>query len=167
MASPQRDRFTRLVRDLSPAVGDYLRRRMYPLTLSDVDDLVEETFLVVWRRLDDVPLDAELPWTIGVARNILRNTRRAHGRRFNFEQSLGPVPSGPSAEDHVIADESVRAALNQLSDDDRELVVLHAWDGLDSHGLAVILNVTPNAAAVRLSRALARFRVAINETEVD
>jgi len=159
------DRFARLVREQSPAVGNYLRRRLYPLTSADLDDLVEETFIVVWRRLDDVPVGAELPWTIGVARNVLRNARRSKQRRSRFETSLMPRADDPSAEDHVIADTSVRDALLRLSDDDREILLLNAWDGLDTKALATVLSTTPNAAAVRLTRAQARFRDALASTE--
>ena len=141
-----------------PAIGNYLRRRLYPLTLADLDDLVEETLLVVWRRIDSVPEEAELPWMIGVARNVLRNARRSQYRRTNFESTLPAAPDDPSAEDLVIADASVRDALISLNDDDREVLMLNAWDGLDTHALGVALSITTNAAAVRLSRAQARFR---------
>lgn len=158
MGSPQDDRFCRLVHDHSSAVGNYLRRRLYPLSLADLDDLVEETLLVVWRRLDDVPSEAELPWMIGVARNVLRNARRGRYRRGNFEATLSVAPDEPSAEDLVVADVSVRDALMALGDDDREVLMLNAWDGLDTHALGVALSITTNAAAVRLTRAQARFR---------
>jgi len=158
MGSKDEDRFTRLVREQTPAVGNYLRRRLYPLTPADLDDLVEETMLVVWRRLDDVPLDAELPWMLGVARNVLRNARRTKNRRSAFESRLPPPSSDPSAEDHVIADTSVREALEKLSDDDRDVLLLHVWDGLDTHAIGELLVISTNAAAVRLSRAQRRFR---------
>ncbi len=166
MGSPQDDRFRRLVHDHSSAIGNYIRRRLYPLTLGDLDDLVEETLLVVWRRLDDVPIDAELPWMIGVARNILRNARRSQYRRNNFEATLPAPAEDPSAEELVIADSSVREALVALTDDDREVLMLNAWDGLDTHALGVALSITTNAAAVRLSRAQARFRERFAALEV-
>jgi RNA polymerase sigma-70 factor (ECF subfamily) len=158
MGSPEDDRFRRLAREHSPAIGNYLRRRLYPLTLADLDDLVEETLLVVWRRIDSVPDEAELPWMIGVARNVLRNARRSQYRRSNFESTLPRAPDDPSAEDLVVADASVRDALLALNDDDREVLMLNAWDGLDTHALGVALSITTNAAAVRLTRAQARFR---------
>jgi RNA polymerase sigma-70 factor, ECF subfamily len=158
MGSPQDDRFRRLVHEHTPAIGNYLRRRLYPLTLADLDDLVEETLLVVWRRIDSVPDEAELPWMIGVARNVLRNARRSQYRRSNFESTLPQPADDPSAEDLVIADASVRDALISLNDDDREVLMLNAWDGLDTHALGVALSITTNAAAVRLTRAQARFR---------
>ncbi len=166
MGSPQDDRFRRLVHEHSPAVGNYLRRRLHPLALADLDDLVEETLFVVWRRLDDVPVEAELPWMIGVARNVLRNARRSQYRRTNFEATLPEPANDPSAEDFVIADAGVRDALVALNDDDREVLMLNAWDGLDTHELGVARTLTPTAAAVRLSRAQARFRERFAATQV-
>jgi len=166
MGSSRDDRFRRLVYDHTPAVGNYLRRRLHPLTSADLDDLVEETMLVVWRRIDDIPADAELPWMIGVARNILRNARRNQGRRSSFESSLVPKADDASAEDHVIADNSVREALMALGDDDREILMMNAWDGLSTEAIGVALVITTNAAAVRLSRAQARFRETFASAEV-
>ncbi|NNN00769.1 MAG: sigma-70 family RNA polymerase sigma factor [Acidimicrobiaceae bacterium] len=166
MGSTLDDRFASLVRVHSPAVGNYLRRRLYPLTRSDLDDLVEETFIVVWRRIDDIPPQAELAWIIGVARNVLRNARRSKQRRSRFESSLTPRADDSSAEDYVIGDSSVREALLKLSEEDREIVMLNAWDGLDTTAIASVLQTTTNAAAVRLTRAQARFRDAFVAADV-
>jgi RNA polymerase sigma-70 factor (ECF subfamily) len=166
MGSRDEDRFARLVHEHSPAVGNYLRRRLYPLSTSDLDDLVEETMIVVWRRLDSVPEDAELPWMLGVARNVLRNARRSKNRRSHFEATFSPPTNVASAEDSVVADTSVRDALAALNDDEREIVLLHAWDGLDTHALSVYLSISTNAAAVRLSRAQSRFRELLSASEV-
>ena len=153
------------MRENSTAVANYLRRRLYPLSASDLDDLVEETFVVVWRRLDDVPADAEVAWVIGVARNVLRNARRSQNRRTAFESTLQPAADSPSAEARVIADSSVRDALMALNEDDREILMLSAWDGLDTAALATTLAISTNAAAVRLSRAQRRFRDAFTAAE--
>ena len=166
MGSPEEERFARLVREHTGAIGNYLRRRLYPLTPADLDDLVEETMIVVWRRLDHVPPDGELPWMLGVARNVLRNARRSRNRRSNLEATLRRPSPEASAEEFVIADTSVRDALASLSEDDREILLLHAWDGLDTHALGVYLVISTNAAAVRLSRAQTRFRELLSATEV-
>jgi RNA polymerase sigma factor (sigma-70 family) len=166
MGSRDEDRFARLVREHSTAVGNYLRRRLYPLSPSDLDDLVEETLIIVWRRLDSVPEEGELPWMLGVARNVLRNARRSKNRRSAFESTLHPPANEASAEDSVIADTSVRDALASLSDDDREVLLLNAWDGLDTRALGTYLVISTNAAAVRLSRAQHRFRELLGAAEV-
>ncbi len=158
MARMDQERFSRIVTEHSGAVANYLRRRLYPLSVSDLDDLVEETMIVVWRRLNDVPPDAELAWTLGVARNVLRNARRARARRSAMEGHVRTPGYDASAEDHVLADAGVREALAALDDDERDIVLLNAWDGLDTHALAAYYAISTNAAAVRLSRAQRRFR---------
>ncbi|HEY1826259.1 MAG TPA: sigma-70 family RNA polymerase sigma factor [Acidimicrobiales bacterium] len=166
MGAAEEVRFARLVREHSGAVGNYLRRRLYPLSPSDLDDLVEETLIVVWRRIDRVPEDAELPWMLGVARNVLRNARRSKNRRHEMETRLSLPADAASAEEQVIADDNVRRALEGLSDDDREILLLNAWDGLDTHALSAYLVVSTNAAAVRLSRAQRRFRELLDDSQV-
>jgi RNA polymerase sigma-70 factor, ECF subfamily len=166
MSAPEEERFARLVHENSAAVASYLRRRLYPLTPADLDDLIEETMVVVWRRLDRVPPVAELPWMLGVARNVLRNARRSKNRRSAFESTLRASSSDPSAEEFVIADTSVREALASLNEDDREILLLNAWDGLDTHALGGYFVISTNAAAVRLSRAQARFRELLSAAEV-
>ncbi|HTT59311.1 MAG TPA: sigma-70 family RNA polymerase sigma factor [Acidimicrobiales bacterium] len=167
MGAEEEARFARLVHEHSAAVGNYLRRRLYPLSASDLDDLVEETMIVVWRRLDRVPQDAELPWMLGVARNVLRNARRSKTRRSAVQARLVATAHDASAEENVVADESVRHALNSLSEDDREILLLHAWDGLDTQALGTYFAISTNAAAVRLSRAQRRFREILNDKQVE
>ncbi|MHB8827656.1 MAG: RNA polymerase sigma factor [Acidimicrobiales bacterium] len=153
--------FRALAQKVTPEVGLYLRRRLYPLPASDLDDLVEEVLIVLWRRFDDVPEDAEVAWSIGVARNVLRNAQRS-ARRASAHVAR-PVGPDASAEDQVVADETVRGALAALSHEDRELLTLHAWDGLGTRELAITYGITENAAAVRLSRARARFEAQMAE----
>ncbi len=167
MAPRDEVRFRRLVDEHAGAVGNYLRRRLYPVSPADLDDLVEETLLVVWRRLEDVPADAERPWMIGVARNVLRNARRSSVRRRALQATLRPVPDDPPAEERVVADVALVQARASLSDDDREIVTLNAWDGLEPRDLAAHLGISANAAAVRLSRARGRLRAALARGEDD
>ena len=165
MSDPRVARLERLANEHSTAIANYLRRRIYPLSPSDVDDLVEEVLLIVWRRIDAVPADAELPWMIGVTRNVLNNARRSQSRRDTFTATLDPQGADHSAESYVIADLAVRDALAALSDSDREILLLHFWDGLDAAQLATVLSVSSNAAAVRLSRAQSRFRQSMEKQE--
>jgi RimJ/RimL family protein N-acetyltransferase len=75
-----RERFERLFRLHYPAVRRYARRRVPP---EAVDDIVSETFLVAWRRLDQVP-EEPLPWLLAVARNTAGTERRAAARRLRL-----------------------------------------------------------------------------------
>lgn len=166
MRAQRERRFRAIADEATPAVGGYIRRRIYPLSYSEVDDLVEEVLIVAWRRLDDIPAGAEVPWLIGVARNVLRNAHRKYRRGEMAVSRVAPPHHDSSAEDNVIADEGVRAALESLSDDDRDIVLLHAWDGRSTTEIGQILGITTNAAAVRLSRAQDRFRQNFADTAV-
>jgi RNA polymerase sigma factor (sigma-70 family) len=158
VAAKGRDRLELLVAAHETAVANYLRRRLYPLSAADLDDLVEETFVVCWRRLDAVPDgDGERPWVIGVARHVLHNAHRSHRRRQHHEGRVRPVVADHSAEDEAIADIAASAALAAIGEADRELLRLHFWDGVDVHGLAVVLGVSVTAAGTRLSRAKSKF----------
>jgi RNA polymerase sigma-70 factor (ECF subfamily) len=159
-------RFRQLADEVTPAVAAYVARRQYPLAKADLDDIVAEVLLVLWRRLDDVPVDGAIPWSIGVARNVRRNAVRKSTNAAITAAKLHSSGTTASAEDAVIGDEGVKSALLALSDDDREIIMLHFWDGLSAGAIATVLGVSENAAAVRLSRAQERFRRHIETVEV-
>jgi RNA polymerase sigma-70 factor (ECF subfamily) len=136
-----------------PAVAAYVARRASPEL---VDDVLADTFLVVWRRLDDVPADP-LPWLIGVARKTLATHRRAQTRRLSLISRLVATrmtPSGDSANETA----GVTEALRRLSARDREAITLIAWEGLTPREAAAAVGVSPVAFRVRLHRAKRRLR---------
>jgi RNA polymerase sigma-70 factor, ECF subfamily len=148
--------FERLFREHHAAVRRYaLRRAPHDMAA----DVVAETFLVAWRRLDDVPTDP-LPWLYGVARRVLSNARRSADRGLALERRLAAaaVPAGISDPGESIGEaEVVRAALARLSERDRETLMLVAWEELSSARAARAAGCTRAAFAVRLHRARARL----------
>ena len=142
--------------------GNYAAVRAYALRRAPGDvaqDVVAETFLVAWRRLDDVPEDA-LPWLYGVARRVLANERRSAGRRVVLEQRVAnDAATGATSDASArLGDaELVRAALACLSDKHREALMLVAWHGLTGSRAARAAGCTPAAFAVRLHRARAKL----------
>ena len=145
-------------------VRRYLHRRTDAAT---ADDVIGDTLLVCWRRLDEVPDDA-LPWAIVVARQCLSNAQRAERRRTRLIGRIIAIDPPPAAADENPAastvDEGtavaarVTAALASLRRDDAEILRLWAWDELKSPQLAVVLGISANAAAIRLHRAKARLK---------
>lgn len=154
-------RLRRLAELHSPAVATYLRHRIYPLPAADLDDLIEEVLIVVWKRIDDCPVGFERAWMIGVARNVLHNAHRTNRRRSRLASALRTLEPSPSAEMWVLAREEVRGAMEQLEAVDRETLVLHHWDGLTAREISITLGIGVKAAESRLSRAQARFRNAL------
>lgn len=144
-------RFERLWAEHHEAVWAYAARRV---GADRAPDVVHETFLVAWRRLDDVPA-AAAPWLLGVARNVLLHERRGAARRARLDERLAgvlPPPPEPTG-----ADGELLAAARRLPQADRELLALLAWDGLTIAEAATVLGWRPVTARVRLHRARRRL----------
>lgn len=144
------ERLDDLWRAYASAVVRYARRRVLP---AEVDEVVAETFVVAWRRLDDVPENA-LPWLLGVARGVSANVRRTARRRDALTDRLvAQVPADePAPPDDEGLSPPLAAALQALAPDDRELLTLLAWDGLTREEAARALGVSRATLAVRLHR---------------
>jgi RNA polymerase sigma factor (sigma-70 family) len=162
-SADREERFNRLVREHGDAVHRYLRRRYRGGDATDVEDLLADVMAIAWRRLDDVPADAEAPWLFGVARRRLSNARSRRTRRDRIVAPLRPRGSAPAAEDVALADLSLREALASLPDKEREALTLTAWEGLGPEELAAALGVTVNAAAIRLSKARTKLLALLAE----
>ena len=149
------ERFEELFRGHHRAVAAYARRRA-PGDTSD--DVVANTFLVAWRRLDEVPADS-LPWLLAVARNVIatqqRGSRRRGALRVRLEHADGSTAPRSAVEEPA---GQVAAALGRLPANDREAITLIAWDGLRPAEAATVLGQSPAAFRVRLHRAKRRLR---------
>ena len=149
-------RFEALAGDVGEPLQRYLRRRCGP---DDVDDVLADVLLVLWRRIDDVPVDGALPWCYAVARRVLANSRRSEERRLSLVSRLKRErpPEPPPVDDRVVA------ALARLREPEREVLRLWAWEGLEPRDLAVVLECSAGAAATRLSRARAALRAELGQ----
>jgi RNA polymerase sigma-70 factor (ECF subfamily) len=148
VADSRRRRFEALFSEVYEPIQRYVGRRVGP---EAVDDVVSETMLTLWRRLDEVPSDA-LPWTYGVARRQLANHRRAGRRHLRLLQRAESEPRQMGIEEHPL-DAELDSAISALGESDRELLRLWAWEQLEPAEIAVVLGLTSNAASIRLHRA--------------
>ena len=145
-------RFSEIYDQHFEAVRRYVWRRAALLA----DDVAAETFLVAWRRLDDVPANA-LPWLIAVARNTLLNERRRARRQTAVTDRLAAEPIHVESGAETVASDSVGAALTALPERDREVLLLSVWEDLDRDAIAQILGCSKANVSVRLHRARHRF----------
>ena len=148
MPETRPQRFEALFSDVYEPVRRYVRRRVDP---DAVDDIVSETMLTLWRRLDDVP-SAILPWTYGVARRQIANHRRSGLRHLRLVRRAESEPRATADFEHPL-DAELHTALAAIGDSDREILHLWAWEQLEPVEIAVVLGLTPNAVSIRLNRA--------------
>jgi RNA polymerase sigma-70 factor (ECF subfamily) len=126
-----------------------------------VDDAIADTFLVAWRRLDEMP-DRTLPWLLGVARRVLADQRRAVRRRQSLSERLHveALADGVAGnwEPPARLTPELASALAALTEHEREALLLVAWDELSATDAARVAGCSAAAFRVRLHRA--RRRVA-------
>jgi RNA polymerase sigma-70 factor (ECF subfamily) len=138
-------------------LGYALRRCECP---EDAADVVAETFAIAWRRRHAVPRgDQARLWLYGVARNVLANQRRGAVRRRGLAAAVAAQVADwtvPSAEDSAEVG-TVARVFRALPDDDREVLSLVAWEGLDPGEIAKVLGRSRNAVRIRLHRARKRL----------
>jgi RNA polymerase sigma-70 factor (ECF subfamily) len=149
----------------------------YLLSRTDRDSAAEalaRTLEVVWQRLEDLPSDP-LPWLLGVARRVLSDQWRAQSRRDALMVRLTEVEDmrhramvQREERDDAALDRLVAVhALSGLTDSEREVLLLVAWDGLTAREASRVLGCTRGAFAVRLFRARAHLRDQIAAHNVD
>lgn len=150
------ERFRRIyLENYLQILGYALRRTVSPDNAADV---VADTFLIVWRRLDLAPpAEGIRPWLYGIARNVMANGDRGERRRARLRARLAAEPGADRTHDAGQLFDVVSEAMQQLSRDDRELLRLAAWEDLTAGQLAVALGCSTNAAKIRLHRARRRL----------
>ncbi|MET7750138.1 RNA polymerase sigma factor [Micromonospora sp. NPDC005367] len=128
------------------------------------DDVVGDTFLVAWRRLDAIPA-APLPWLLGVARNAIRERYRDDIRQASLATELRAWVAEADADiaDSVAERAAMLAALARLGEDDREALTLTAWQGLSAKAAARVVGCSTATFFVRLHRARKRLEQAISD----
>jgi len=153
--------------EVAALVTEPVRRFLARRTDADTaDDVLAETLLVCWRRLEDVPDgDEALPWAYAVARNALANAERGlrRQRRLAYRITVVDPPSEASPEPED-GDDRVAAALARLRPDEAELVRLWAWEQLSPAEIATVLDLTPNAVSIRLHRARGKLKEILGST---
>lgn len=143
----------------------YALRRVDHATANDV---VSDTFLVACRRIDQVP-DSPLPWLLVVARNSIRNRLRGSTRRQRAAAEFAAVEraaaTAAAADELVVERATLTRALAQLTADQREVLLLVAWDGLTAAEAARVVGCSRAAFEVRLHRARSRLRTALERDD--
>ncbi len=154
------------LRDCSDDLLGYFERRV--TTREDAADLLGETLLVAWRRVDGLPDTAERRrmWLFGVAAHVLANHRRSHSRRNALVDRLRhhlatEPPAADTGEAHAVRD-----AVRRLPHHQRELLMLVHWEGFSVAAAAEILEVNASTARSRYAAGKAALHAALTESRV-
>ncbi len=151
--------FATVVRRHGQAVHGYLFRRSDRQT---ADDLLGEVWLRAFRSRHsyDQQGPSARPWLFGIARNTLRAQWRL---RVTFRDDLIELSHDPWSDADARLDAArqrpaLREALRVLCPEDREVLLLVAWEHLSPAEIAVSLDIPAGTARWRLHRARALFQ---------
>jgi RNA polymerase sigma factor (sigma-70 family) len=161
-----RSRFRSLYESTFPDIYTFVARSEGPG--SDTDDVVAETYLVAWRRLNDVPAPPnDRLWMYGVARNTLARFQRTRQRRGQLFRRLSSQPDAslPPIEPQSRHPE-VLDAVSRLPHREREVIQLIYWDGLSQDEAATVIGCSENALRIRLHRAKKRLSRRLGTLEI-
>jgi RNA polymerase sigma-70 factor (ECF subfamily) len=150
-------RFTALYREHHGCVRDFARRRV---GADQAQEIVAETFLVAWRRFEDVPM-APIPWLYRIALYEIANLRRRQASVVRLHHALletrtgAPAESGPY--EHSDLGHAVAVAFATLKPRDQEILRLAAWEQVSTTEGAAVLQCSVSAYRMRLHRARIRL----------
>jgi RNA polymerase sigma-70 factor, ECF subfamily len=169
-ASREPAAFGELYRRHAPAVHAWCARRLAWAAA----DLTAETFAQAWlsrRSFRDRRDGSALPWLLGIARNVLRESVRRDRIETRARERLG-LPTELALEDgYADVDErlsprsGLAGAVAELPEHERRALELRVVDGLAYAEVADELAIRPAAARLRVSRALRRLAAATPKEE--
>ncbi len=143
------------------SVYGYLARRV---GAGRADDLASSTFVVAFERRRRFRREATTarPWLLGIATNLLRNERRADQRALEMVGRLSPGdPASPP--ENAAEFSRVGEVLARLDPDQRDVLLLYAWEELSYEEIATALGVPVGTVRSRLSRGRAALRSLLGE----
>ncbi|HEY4156987.1 MAG TPA: sigma-70 family RNA polymerase sigma factor [Polyangiaceae bacterium] len=158
-ALPADQRLARAVERHSARLETVLRRSR--LGSADVDDVAQEAFWVLARRLAAVPERAERGFLIATALRLASDRRRSrwHGiMNSGLSVEEWEVESPEAVWQKEQARRRVDAAIGELADEEREVFALVELESMSRQEVAWLLGIPAGTVASRLERARARFQ---------
>jgi RNA polymerase sigma-70 factor (ECF subfamily) len=135
-----------------PELRRYVLRRIEDR--GGAEEILAETFAIAWRRRDQMP-EPPLPWLFGICHKVIANHRRSAKRRGRLLSRLSStrIEVGRDPAEILAERSQIARAFSELSDSQREVLRLVAWEGLSAADAATVLSCSPAAFRVRLHRA--------------
>ena len=130
-------------------------------------DLTAEVFARAWLnrgRFRDQDGAPALPWLLGIARNVLRDSLRKRRvedtarRRLGLPPMIAPDGNIDAVDERLSLSVTARQAVSSLSEGDRELLRLRVIEERPYREIATRLRCTPAAARLRVSRLLRQLQ---------
>jgi RNA polymerase sigma factor (sigma-70 family) len=149
----------------APLLMRAMLRELY--VREEANDLVQQTFLQLHRARADFDVEHKLkPWIFTIAMNLkreyFRRKKRRPERSLEAEATLEPAVGALGAA-RVDARRTLARVLGDLPADQREVIELHWFDGLEFPEVAEVVGASVSAVKVRAHRGYVRLRAALGD----
>ncbi len=160
---PDRHEFDQIVSEHYARVFRFCARRVGD---DAAEDIAQETFVTLHQNFHKFNGDSKLStWIIGIAHNLCRaQSRKRKLDPVPLEHWLDPGKPGPETE--ICHRETLADALKTLSEEHREVVLLHEIEGLTYAEIAEIAGVPEGTVKSRLHHAFLNLRKQLKEVAV-
>ena len=155
-------------RDALADLYQQVRTQVYSYALSvlknraDAEDVLSETVMEIWRSAPAYrPQGKPTAWIIAIAKNLCYMKLRERGRASDEPTDYDSIfdPSALTPEDRAV----IRAVIESLDENEREVVILHAAVGLKHREIAKLLNAPLSTVLSRYQRAIGKLRKTLND----
>lgn len=132
----------------------------------DAEDVLQDVYLQVWHGAEGYRSQGKpLAWLITITRNLALSRLRDHGKTVtlspeDWHTQFADIPA-VTAEDRM----TLEAMLSTLSDEERQIVTLHALTGLKHREIAAMLTIPLPTVLSKYNRALKKLRLALKEVQ--
>jgi RNA polymerase sigma factor (sigma-70 family) len=172
LSASDREAFGEIFRRHAKAVFAICYWRTGDATMAE--DVTSVVFLEAWRRRDLVVLEqrSALPWLLGVANHTSRNATRSLRRYTQVLKRLDghrELPTDDEVIDRIDAETSLKLVndiAQDLSEPEREIVLLVFWSGLSYEATSVALGVPVGTVRSRVSRTRRKLQLRLGDNRV-
>ena len=157
--------------DAVQTLYDLTHKALYGFILSitkdthDTEDALQETFLAVYRSAGEYkPKGKPMAWIFTVARNAANAQLRKRRDHVSFEEMPWETEAlaGDDNKDERLA---LKAALSVLSEEERQIVLLHAVSGFKNREIASAMKLPLNTVLSKYNRAIKKLRAELEREE--
>jgi RNA polymerase sigma factor (sigma-70 family) len=161
--------FRELFERYAPILRRWVRRWVH--TDDAVSDLVQQTFLQIHRARNDYREGAPLrPWVLTIARNLAyeRGRKKLRAREVPLEDSPGgDVSVPPNGHRRVELNRDLARALDELSEQQREVILMHWVDGLSYAQIGRVVGASEGSVRLRAHRGYLALRQALGGSNAE
>ncbi len=139
---------------------------------ADAEDLSQRVFMKAWESIPKFE-DKKVPfsaWLYRIARNSVIDFYRTKKSSSELEENLSVGDDRATLDDKILLDQSgerILSAINYLTDDQRDVIVLRFIDDLSYKEIASIMNKNSSALRILQHRAINKLRKILDKELFD